>query len=458
MKLFRWTLIVGLLLAGLTASPAHAAEAQKTGYLPLLHNSSTRFENARAYQALLPMLIRAQQQGEIVEFAPELNVGLVKIVYNNPDSALLGRMSLFADSKSALDSMKPANEAGPGGESVSYNPQFAFDLYGSCFTIQNLIPYAEVDTKSYNLEGKEEGFDFSRADATGKINSCMDGMEGFKPNHKLVYTIYIRDGITRQKKDSFSLKIPTADVKAIDKAKAAFSGVAPAGKPFTATWSQPDFNETQTNSIKTVSGTTQSTGAWSVDFGDVPFRGGAQLELKVDLNSRFAMLREVFAPYVSCAILNNYCFVNGVPNKPVVLEYSVNGKVYTFKGRLNLGGFFTFALLDDQQNAILVRPGHQLLATDVAKFTIPNLTSVVDIDKNLVYGKAQPKTLVEIDMLVYDGGYQSLSFLVPVNSEGAYKKDFTGQLKFQNLLILITYQINKTTGNLISYDPVLALP
>ena len=464
MKIVRGLLIAFLLFSGLgsTAGTALASD-QATGYIQILTHVAARIpvamQSKAGLQLLVPDLQAASARGQLIRFEPELQLGVLKVVYHAAAGTLnVGGRTVYSQLNDALPGGLPAllpasnlSAMGGGGGGPTCAPLaeasiLRLDLNtfgGNCLYSGGHILGSVRDTLGH-VAAVFDGY----ADSTGLIPNAAfawgGGYSGLRPGFKVTFLEY--DGATYV--GTFTAKVPNLTFTSINKSLSIVKGHGPAGKTVELHWQQIKWDALQTSHSVAITKVVPSTGTWSVDFGAFPLLGGDVLAVGVRINPNVVAYRQMEVPFIDCQVGGSFCSLTGFAGTPASFQIVHGGVPYSFSGFFNPAGYFFVDLLKSDGTPIIINPGDQVSGTGVLAYPVPKLTAGMNVTTNVVSGKAPANKYVDVQ--IFDAPSSILRTVYShVSSVGTYSSDFTLQLdllaNYPYLVAVIYGQPN--TGN-----------
>ncbi len=460
MKTLRLLLVGVLLLLAIATTPAVAQAAdqsQAVGYLRLLSrvdpNLPVRVQSQRALMRIMPKLLALQKDGSILEFAPELSVGVLKVKYSSAMSlSTLAGMQSYSNIRDAMVSVPQAERVTLGINASG--PSFLAELYSGCFDAVNLGAFSHVVASLRDKTGRVVANYEGDADGSGNIdlfNRCFSWNGSYSdvvPGYKLTFKVY---DTTPTLLGTYAVFAPNIIITTFDKPNAIVGGVGPAGKPYTLFWSHPNLNAANTVTNLSRTGTISAAKQWSKDFGAMKFRGGDEFAILLQQSARFTFLHVQNAPAIYCQLGGNYCTLSGIPFQPAKLSIKHFSYTFTFSGKFDAYGYFS-QVLEIKGNPIFLKAGDRISGTGVADYTLPNLTAAINFNTDVVSGKAPASKYFEL--WVNDPCSCSWYFIWSrSNSLGNYTGDFASQVDLvpTQAANVEVYYYDPATGNITDY-------
>lgn len=448
------------------AVPAMAARGEEVGYVGLLSDESLSDLDLRqgmdvgvaramitahagkVFDRMLPKLLDAQRSGAILDFRPELAFGIVQIKY--PVGANLANVvpgfQVYSEAKEAI--VKAKIRQGVEFDNVlTYNPRFWNVINSSCYSVYGLLSGYRVVTTLKNAAGKTLAVSHGYADSYGEVRNCFNftAPGGVRPGFKIIYKIYTPTGVLR---NTYSQLVPKGiSITGYNKIASQMSFTGPPGKKYFAVWLHDKLDKNNSNIFVPINGTFPTSGNVTADMGTVRFRGGDLLYVDVEIG-RFEFNRQMLVPHIVCYVGDNVCHIRSFPFQNVFITLQQDGKSYTVSGRSGYSGYFWGDFTDAAGNPIGVKNRAKVSGTNVAQYTLPNLTASIAYATDVVKGKA-PKSRY-FELWVYRMVTSSWYFKwAHSNSLGNYSKDFTSMvnLKANEPYYVEIYFMDKITGN-----------
>jgi hypothetical protein len=389
--------------------------------------------------------MEAKQKGEIASFEPDYFGGFVKVTYSS-DSFAGSSISAQAvgDPQQAFVPV-PSN---PGSDtSVSpvstYAPKITIHLYSSCVDMSALGANAHVQgtlTASNRLIANLDGF----ADSSGALNACFNGyITNVNPGYVVKFKVY---NSSKTLLKTITATIPRILIKTYNMTNATITGIASAGKPFSVLWSHANLDAGDTYLNVNISGTTSTSGTWSVDFGDQKMRGNDYVDFFQTVNSNLQVEDYFWLPALSCGLGLNFCQLSYLPNSSVTLKITHAGVTHTLSGKTdNYGNYYGY-LLGSNQDLIFLSAGDAVSGTGATTFKLVNLTAVPNSSTGKITGLAPANSYIDVSFHTIGSsvGYWKWTH---VNSAGNYVTDFSSiGIPAGSIHIWVGY-LSPATGN-----------
>jgi hypothetical protein len=456
MKTLRLLMVGVLVLLVAATAPATAqAAGQFVGYLPLLSrvdpNLPVQVQSQRALSRIMPKLLALQKDGAVVEFEPELSIGVLKVKYSAVSqlSALAG-IQTYANIRDAMVNVPRVQ----GVTQSASGPSFLAELYSSCFDAANLGAFSHVVGSLRDKTGRVVANYEGDADGSGYIdyyNRCFSWNGSYSavvPGYKLTFKVY---DTTPTLLGTFAVFAPSINLTTFDKANAIVGGTGPVGKPYSISWFHPNLDAGNTVKNPSMSGTISSVGKWSKDFGATTFRGGDEFSIFVQQNAQFTFLHTQNAPAIYCQLGSNYCDLSGIPFQPAKLSIIHNGVTYTFLGKFDSCGCFS-QVLENNGNPIFLKAGDKISGTSVPVYALPNLIAAINFNTDVVSGKAPANRYFELWVgdLCSCNSYFIWSHS---NSLGNYSGNFSSQIDLDpaHAVYVEVFYYDSVRGNITDY-------
>ena len=440
-----------------SANQGGTAEASEPGAgLPI------QMQARQWLEALLPNLLKAQAEGQVVRFQPELSGGLVMVEYT-AGSDLAG---LMGNQAPVFDSAQAALEYSQAGKTETItqlapptgNPYVYLGVNSSCFNGGNLGPYNTYKATLKDASGRPVGFAAGHMDSDGWFNACFDGVwGGMVPGFTFTLKVYNSDGSSLL--HTYTTGISRIQINSITPATRIVRGIAPANSSL-GMWLyhlRLDATCCYVKTLKTTSAS--STGAWQFNFSPSAMRGGDEVYLYLSKpGTIFTLTRYQYAPFVECGLGGTWCEIGGgTPGGPVTLYVKHAGSTYSYTGRFSTGGWFEADLLNGYGEPIFLATGDQAWGTGVSTLTIPTLTAAPNFAANTVTGRAPANRWFEVDILRYNpesGWWNGWWRWVKSSAAGTYSANFSIDLDITTAetYILRVYFHDPTTGNVTYYE------
>ena len=454
-KLFR-LILINILLLGLFSVPVQAQKDSQGGnfvYAALITQLDPQVplyvQAQQAFERLQPQLLEAKRQGQILNFEPDFSGGLVKIELASGASTLSINDSplTFSDIHSAAQvvagqkkQLKAQSLADVSPSAVAMHNVY---LGSSCFDASYPLPYAHLVASLRDSAGNIVSTSEGDADNTGYIWDCFNGV-GLATGYKANFRWYSSTGTYL---NLYTVTAPKITFSGLDKVNSIARGTAPAGKPFDIYWWHPLLNSTDTGIDGGSWGLVPSTGAWAIDFGTVPFRGGDYLNMRIKYTN-FFVRREFSVPYANCYTgAERGCTIDGYPGTAVSASIKHAGVTHDFAGKFNSSNSFYAEPRKADGSPIFLSAGDTITATGVAAWLIPSLTANINYSTDVISGKAPASKYFQIS--VRDSNWNWYGKWVHSDAMGNYATSFASQI---NLLSTSAYAvevnyINPGTGN-----------
>ncbi len=461
MKALRVLLVLIFALTLFSSSTAQAKSGERYGFMPLLKQVDAsvplRIQSQKALNRLMPELLAAQNKGEILDFEPELNAGILKIKYPaSTTKSILGTAQVFDNIHTAV-AMVPHTEPVHTQTASGLSPSFLISLYSSCFIVTNLTSNAYVIASLRNKQGAIMANYAGNASSSGFLEDCFDYTGIYSdvlPSYKLTYVVY--DTFGGAVLGNYTTVAPPITVKAVYKKTSILTSASSPSKAYSIWWYHDYLNAANSFSAVNKTGVIRATGQWSVDFGTVMFRGGDQFDIDVTQSINFTFTRTYNVPSIYCQLGSNYCTLDGSPLMPATMSIVHGGKTYTFTGAFSACGCFTVDLVSPAGTPISLIWGDKISGTGVSAYTLPRLTAVANLATDVVSGIAPANRYFEVDI---KDSYARVWYntWVRANAAGNYASSFASQFDMMPgyPFVMDIYYVDTLTGNATDrYMPV----
>lgn len=422
MKAMRFVLMLVFLFT--FVSPVQAQAGVRYGFIPLVKKVNPDLplwvQSQVAFDRLFPQLMSAQQNGTILEFEPELSMGVVKIKYvAGANELTFGGQRILDNVKEAVALIAP--EPVEGTQPETYAPLFEIMLWGGCVRGLNVgykssAVISVQDQAGVTLLTDEE-------DAHPVLSYCFRYSSlpdlRMEPGYKLTIKIY--NSVTGALRGRYQVTIPAINFKRVDKKNSVVNGTGPAGKPYSLFWWH--WNPDDGTSIGlTKKKSIAADGTWQIDFGTQPMLGGDGLTLTVKQNINFVFHYGLSAPYVHCQISSNYCISHGIPFNKASVTITRKGLAYKFEGKYDEFGSFKAELVDDTGKPMGLRANDHIAVAGITPYTLPRLDIIRVPGMTTISGFGPPNKSLPIfywwGVYHFDDPIDGL--LVLTNADGAY--------------------------------------
>lgn len=441
-----------MFISTLVVIPAQARGAGEYGYLPLVTQADPSMplglQAQRAFNRLLPDVLAAQHSGAILAFEPDFSAGILKIEY-----AAGARASVPA-SIHGLDSIHAAIALVPHATPVAAKPRIVispiFDvyLYSSCFLAGGLGASSHIIGSLRNSAGQVVANYSGYADSGGFLYDCLDSSGPFvdvMPGYTLTFIVYSSGAVYL---GTFNTIAPKMAFTAFNKNTSVMSGSGPANIPYSIEWYHPNLDAGNTALSPTLTGTVQTNGHWSIDFGTTPFRGDDSFQMWLTQDSTFYFVRYFYIPYMYCLSGGNYCSLTGFPFQAASVSVVHHGAAHTFTGKFTSGGYFDTYLINAAGAPIYLAAGDKISGNGVPSYKLANLTATPNYLTSVVSGQAPANKFFYVWVRdVINGLWHSR--WTASDSTGNYSADFSSSLSLSPAFPY-TYEveyIDPATGN-----------
>ncbi len=453
MKIARLLLLAALLLSAFSTTAL--APDQAVGFIQLVsrpdEGTPMALQAHRALQRLMPQLLTAQADGQIIRFEPSLHSGVLKIVYR-PSAGLpeLAGKMIYSQAQDAMSALPAAALASPDAITVCSDPTFYLSVYDSLFSAACLTGGARLIGSVRDPAGRVTTMHDSIVPLTGSIDLAFfagaGGYSGLVPGYTVTFKEYVGGVLTA----TFRTKVPNIKFASINKAGAVVSGTGPAGKWARLYWSHEKWDAAQGRTEVYKERWISSSGTWQVDFGTAPIRGGDFLSAYVYAATNFHFTRDMVVPFLYCQLGGNYCEVAGYPFTPATIQVIHGGQTYTFSGTFDAWGYFGASLKTPIGMPILLKAYDKVSGTGVAQYALPNLTTNLNYTADTVTGKAPAYKYFDLWLFDADAHWWSKIY-AHSNGAGTYAGNFMTAYGV-NLLaghpyIAEVYYVLPSTGN-----------
>ncbi len=426
-------------------------------------------QSRQVYESLLPELMEAQRQGQIVRFEPELSFGMLKMEYasNAIPAGILGTgFEVFNDPASFLEATRGLRSMPSHAEDdlASVIPLLSITPKNSCFTGNDFRVDSYFKAYLKNSAGKLMSVADGYTNSNGSLSSCFGwgDWSRMEPGYKFIFKLYKNDRTTLLR--TFSQRIPNLSITSIIKSTRTIKGTAPANKNITVYfWHRNLNNDTWISSTKNL--TTPATGTvWNTTFPiGTAMRGGDYADIFYSPTSNFEFYANNDVPYISCGLDQNYSFLyGGAPYKPAWLKVK-HGVNYPLTGLFsNTGSFFGY-LTNTTGGPVFLKAGDQASGTGVPIYTLPALTAIPNYYGDKVYGKAPANKYLWVYLNIRQdcSGNSCWSYYgkyVRTTSTGTYSADFSSfvNIKTTDTLSVEVDYITPATGNRTFYSNLIS--
>jgi hypothetical protein len=384
------------------------------------------------FQVLAPVLLAAQQSGQLIDFNPEFQVGILMLRFMGPAveatesaSRLFSRpvYSTASDALRAVPHYRPTQRVSAGGIFQG----FYVYLYDSCFEGDvplnaHVIAILKDDTNV--VQAKRQFNEQDDGNSDGQFYECFDWTNDSEvvPGYKVTFKVYNAPGGTLL--STYTATAPMITFTSLNKATAQVSGRGPAGKAFELNWSQEKLNAAREWTSETVSGTISAARTWSGDVSAGRIRGNALINMRVYQTTNIAFARSMLAPRIFCQLGGNQCNISGFPHQSLTLRVIKAGTTYTFSGQADNLGIFEVELFTPAGLPIKINSGVKVGGTNVALYTQPALSiNPFDFANDIISGKAPPSRFFDVWVETYSHGWYS--YWRGSNAQGNFSVDTT---------------------------------
>ena len=455
MKILNVVLILAF-LSVYAVSPAYAQTGKTYTFIPLVTKADANVplwvQAQQEYEKLLPTLMKAKKKGEILEWQPEFNAGILGIKY-----AANARRESFTNAQQIEDfhatlALVPQQEAKPNPEGGS-GLSFELGLFSSCFYAYNVPANANVKGTLYDKTGKFLAGSFDQVKAnTSYFFDCFEfgGFNAVTPGAKVSFQIYDATNTTLLGK--FIAFAPTIEVTNFYQAQAMIAGKGPKNKAYFVDWYHVGLGGSKGQEI-VKSSTISTQGDWNIDLSNkVAIRGGDYITVGVQQAPHFTFDRFTSAPSVNCALGENYCYGHAGSFQQITIMLVHAGLSYSVNYQTNQYGDFSADFYDTSYAPILLTRGDQVTVTGLPTFTLPNLTAKINFATNVISGAAPMNS--PFALLLYLPQAKS-EFSVKGKSattQNYYAIDMTSliDLKADQINLIYLYYTDPITGNKVS--------
>jgi len=462
MKTFRLFLVGVFALLAIAAVPMRAqAAGESVGYLSLLShvdsNIPLRIQSQRALRRIMPQLLSLKKSGIISEFKAELQKGVLKVKYTNAAGlSALGGAQIYTQIQDAMVSVPKSqglmqNIAKSGPKAAAIDPVFLFELYESCFEMDQLGADSHIIASLRNKAGRVMSAYEADADSTGYLSDCFPwagSLSDVIPGYTITIKVFdISDTLLGK----YQVVAPSIEFTSFNKDKSIVRGTGPANKYYQIRWFHLYLNAANSYIETGRNGKVTLGGKWGRDFGTTKFRGGDSFGMFLDQNSRFTFLRVQDIPYIYCQLGSNYCDISGIPFRPATLSILHQGTTYTFSGKFDDDGVFAVDL-ETYGTPILLRRGDQVSGTSVPAYSLPRLAIWYNVNSDVMHGKAPANRYFEL--WVNDPYLFTWYFIWGhSNSTGDFAADFSGlvDITAKQAASMEVFYEDRATGNITDF-------
>lgn len=459
MKVLR-VLFVGALLLTLFTGAAHAAAPDRAvGFVQVLSDvdasGPTFVQIERAFGAVMPQVLAAQQRGQILDFETSWSTGVLKLVYRPSMGVLyLGGRKVYADMGLAIAAGNLPPRDGPdwaqGDVAGAANPGwFYMGLYDNYFSASGLPAGLRVIGSLRNAAGVLMSVSDGTVDGSGNLSSYFSWNGPYAsvlPGYKITFKAYSGTTLTF----TYTVTAPNFKFTSIDKAHSIVKGTGPAGKSFAVSWTHSLWDAAKGTQTGYKTSTVSGAGTWSVDFGANPIHGGDYLTAFVQHSSNFVFERNHSVAHIYCTLGSNSCSIYGFPFTSAALHIVHGGLTHDYSGSFDRYGSFWVNLQFAGGVPMLLAPGDKASGTGVAQYSLPNLTASIAYSTDVVSGKAPANRYFDVYVFTQSSQYYIYSHS---NAMGSYATDFTSKINLISgdpYAVQVSFQL-PSTGNITSY-------
>lgn len=457
MKFFRLLMIIVMMLAfsiGSTGSAHADTPAWEMGYVSLVTQLDPalplEMQAQNALEPLMPILFFEKKNGALLEYQPELGVGILILKYAaGKRPAALAEMQVFDHIHTALAAVPQSQRVNSDAAEAS-NVWVRSFLYDSCFYMFELLPGNYVTGSLYNGDQQVIAVSENTFDGNGEFTDCFQSQGSFVavlPGYQIKLMVYSSNGGALQ--NTLTSFVPNIRFTSLDRVNRIARGKGPAGKAYQLCWQyRPSVNSF---SSQCKSGSISNTRDWLTEFVNTKparFRGGDGFAIYVDFNAQFNFLLQMWSPFTECYLGENFCTLYGFAGRSGFLTVTRAGNPYTLTGIFDVLQNGLFSVTGDLTFPIALKAGDLVSATNVASHSLPNLTATIRYATNVITGKAPANSYFSIDLFSEN---LSTWYKMPAHSDeaGNYSVDFSSKVDLKTTdTIFITFDYwDNITGN-----------
>lgn len=375
-----------------------SAQQPEYGYIPLLIEGydttlPRQVVSQKNFERMLPLLLEAKSRGDIADFEPDFFGGFVRVT--NPSSGLRNssfRLPIKSEMWDAI--VEPLGNQIEVNRDSKLAPRFTVFMYNfsSCFQI-NTEPDYRVKGILKTSSGEILAASDDTADSSGWLYECFSGTyTSTTPGYVVSFTLFDSGGT---KVSTYSTTVPRNTFTKTNNADGIVYGKAPTGLSYTATWSRSLNNATNSYLYQSKTGIVPSSGDWAADF-TYSFKGGDYLDIYLK-KGVFTFDYYFMVSRTGCVLRGDYCWLTGLPNKPVSMTITHSGTTYSFSGKTSRTGYFYAEPVDVYGDPVLLSPGDKITGTGAVTSTLPTLTMSLNRTANTITGKAPASKYFEVD-------------------------------------------------------------
>ena len=377
----------------------------------------------QTYRRMLPSLWEAQARGEILDFQPQLNQGVLIIEYKaSADlSGKLQNYTAYTDFESAVVNLPSSTDV----HAAVVDPKFEHQLYSTCFQVYGLDPNYQLSSVVKNKAGKAIAIAGGLASASGYIYTCFSSLQDFslRPGYRIIHKIYNPGGTFFSQHVTV---VPNLKFVKLNNAKSKATVAGPKNKPFVISWYHPKLDAAEGFVLVTQAGMFSAKGRRTVDLGTVRFRGGDDFMLEMT-KGEFLFSQYMSAPHLICLLERN-CGISGFAFRPAFLEITKKGVAHRVSGEFDSLGYFGGVQISRGDSAndadsyvplpVKPSPGNVLRGTKVKSYKLPRLKASINYVTDVIFGRAPKNSYFGI--VVTDGTLYN-QLWVHSNAKGVYK-------------------------------------
>jgi hypothetical protein len=391
------------------------------------------------FRRLAPILLSAQQSGNLVDFNTEFSVGIVMLRFaGRADEAADAATRMFG--RPVYSNVNDALRAVPhpvrsrDASAAAITAEFFIDAYESCFWGNvpiNAHIIASLRDQTGVLQGKAQVSEQDDGLADGSFFGCFDWSYDNQviPGYKVTFKVYDAPGGALL--GTFTALAPVLTFTSLNKTTAQVAGTGPAGKAFELNWGQPKLNAAHGWASNTVSGTVSTARTWSGDVSVGKIRGDAYINVTVHQTANISFQRDMLAARIFCRLGGNYCDIHGFPYQPLTLKITKGTTTYTFSGQADAWGWLGAYLYTPAGLPIKIRAGDKVEGTNVALYTQPALTlNAFDFANDIVSGKAPASKYFDVYVSTYSNGWNP--YWAGSDAAGNFSVDTTADFDLVN--------------------------
>lgn len=452
-------------MLALTALPAQASGGVPA-YIVLAKAVESRtpleIRARQSFNQLAPALLRARQRGEILNFNPEFEAGILKILLpaGGRGAALSGSYPMYTSLQQAiaqvgLNANQRLEQASLGVQpEMQYATKFILAVNSSCFSMGNLGDSTRVVGSLRDKAGQLISAFESSASSAGDLYDCFDSsgaFNGLLPGFKVSFKLFSPSGSLLQ---TFTNTVPNINFTTYNNNTALIGGMAPASKYFYIYWHHLRLDDENTYLSSGLNGLTSAAGKWSVDFGNLQFRGGDTFKISVEASKNFVYQKTFIDPYITCELGGNDCGMYGIPGKPVSMNITHAGTQYSFTGKFGRSGWFGITLLDADDMPVFLEAGDLITGTGAASLTLPRISANINNSTNVMSGKAPANKYLWVGIKPVNTSYVPWDW-IGTDNLGNYRIDFSKLLTLDpnNAYIGVLQYTNPLTGSVTVFYP-----